>query len=311
MALDLETYRALGLDTLAPTSVNGRDRSDFVVSLTAPGDAVYHPCPEAYPAADVPRGGVVSHKDWDGSRIFPGTLRDVRVYIPPGLDGPRAARLMVFNDGNFYLPREGAVRACSVLDTLHARGEIAPTVAVFVDPGRPVGSERGDAAATLQRSVEYDSITDAYGRFITEELLPFVQESEGVTFSRDPADRTICGISSGGIAAFVAAWWFPRQFGRVLSHCGSYVNIRGGHNLASAVRTTPRKPIRVLLQSGSADASYITGDWPLANQTLASALAFARYDHRFEFGTGGHSLRHGGAIFADSLRWLWRDEDGA
>ena len=308
MALDHETYRALGLDSFAPSSVNGRDRSDFVVSLNPPGDAPYHPCPEAYPAPETPRGEVKSHKDWSGSRVFPNTLRDVRVYTTAGVDRSAPARLIVFNDGNFYLPRDGAVRAVQVLDSLHAAGQLAPTVAVFVDPGRPPGATNGDLAATKQRSVEYDSITAEYGRFLIEDLLPFVEQAEGLTFSRDPAHRAVCGISSGGICAFTAAWWFPDQFGRVLSHCGSFVNIRGGHNLAFAVRATPRKPIRVFLQSGEADASYITGDWPLGNKTMAAALAFARYDHRFEFGTGGHSLRHGGAIFADSLRWLWRDE---
>ncbi len=308
MALDHETYRALGLDTLAPTSVNGRDRSDFTVSLNAPGDANYNPCPEAYPGPEIPRGEVKSYKDWNGSKVFLDTLRDVRVYTPAGFDRSTPARLIVFNDGNFYMPRNGAVRAIQVLDSLHAAGTIQPTVAVFVDPGRPAGSERVDPAAMAQRSLEYDSVTSAYGRFLIDELLPFVEQTEGLTFTDDPARRTVCGISSGGICAFTTAWWFPEQFGRVLSHCGSFVNIRGGHNLAFAVRATPRKPIRVFLQSGEADASYITGDWPLANQTMASALAFARYDHRFVFGIGGHSLRHGGAIFADSLRWLWRED---
>ncbi len=309
MVLDLETYRALGLDTPAPLAVNGRSRADFEISLNAPGDAVYHPCPEAYPSPDTPRGAISSHKNWSGGAIFADTRRDIRIYVPAGLDRAAAARVMVFNDGNFYFPRNGPVRATGVLDTLHAHGKIEPIVAVFVDPGRPEGSERGDAAAGRQRSVEYDSITDDYGRFLIEEVLPFVERAEGLTFSDDPAHRTMCGISSGGIAAFVAAWWFPGSFGRVLSHCGSFVNIRGGHNLAFAVRATPRKPIRVFLQSGEADASYITGDWPLANRTMASALDFAGYDYRFEFGRGGHSLRHGGAIFADSLRWLWRDEE--
>ena len=308
MGLDHQTYRALGLDSLAPLSVNGRDRSDFVVSLTAPGDANYNPCPEAYPPPDTPTGEMKSHKDWAESAIFPDTVRDVRVYLPAKFDRATPARLIVFNDGLFYLPRTGAVRAARVLDSLHASNQIAPTVAVFVDPGRPRGSTLGDAVASEQRSFEYDAITNLYGRFLIEELLPFVERAEGLTFSPNPAHRTVCGISSGGIAAFTAAWWFPEQFGRVLSHCGSFVNIRGGHNLAFAVRATPRKPIRILLQSGAADASYITGDWPLGNQTMASALAFAGYDHRFEFGVGGHSLRHGGAIFADSLRWLWRDE---
>ena len=41
---------------------------------------------------------------------------------------------------------------------------------------------------------------------------------------------------------------------------------------------------------------------------MASALAFAKYDYKFEFGTGHHSGKHGGAILPDSLRWLWRTE---
>ena len=32
----------------------------------------------------------------------------------------------------------------------------------------------------------------------------------------------------------------------------------------------------------------------------------ARYDYRFDFGEGGHSLAHGGATFADALQWIWR-----
>jgi hypothetical protein len=84
------------------------------------------------------------------------------------------------------------------------------------------------------------------------------------------------------------------------------VNIRGGHNWPFILRATPRKPLRVFLQSGSGDGVHFTGDWPLANQTMANALAWSAYDHRFEYGVGGHSLRHAGALFAESLRWLWR-----
>jgi enterochelin esterase family protein len=30
------------------------------------------------------------------------------------------------------------------------------------------------------------------------------------------------------------------------------------------------------------------------------------YDHRFEFGDGEHNSKHGGAIFPEAVRWLWR-----
>lgn len=310
MPMDVDTYRLLGLDQPAPSEMNGRSRADFLVSLNHAGDAPYHPCGEAYPDDTVARGTVSAHIDWDRSRIFSDTLRNVHVFVPANFDRARPARLIVFNDGEGYLDPKGAVRAARVLDSLHARGEVQPTVAVFVNPGRSRDDKRRSDAAMAQRSLEYDTLTPAFGRFLIGEVLPFVEESAGLTLSKDPAHRTLCGISSGGICAFTAAWHFPEQFGRVLSHCGSFVNIHGGHVYPYLVRATPRKPIRVFLQSGANDASFITGDWPLANQTMAKSLAFAGYDHRFEFGTGGHSLRHGGAIFADSLRWLWREENG-
>lgn len=92
----------------------------------------------------------------------------------------------------------------------------------------------------------------------------------------------------------------------MLAHCGSFTNLRGGHQFPFWVRQTPRKPIRVFMTSGELDAQIPQGDWPLANKVMANALQFAGYDVRFEFGKGGHNLRHGGALFADSLRWLTR-----
>jgi enterochelin esterase family protein len=303
MGMDFETYDKLGLNAPAPTSLNGRTRDAFVATLTAPGDVNYNPCPEAFPRPGTPEGAVASHPGWGGAKVFLGTVRDVSVYTTPGLDRTAPAALLVCQDGAWYLAPNGPVRAGKALDVLHAKGQIGPTVAVFVNPGRLTNS---DETPDIQRSYEYDSMTPDYGRFLLEDLLPFVVETEGLTLSDDPARRTLCGISSGGICAFTTAWHFPEAFGRVLSHCGSYVNIRGGHNWPFILRATPRKNLRVFLQSGEGDGVYFTGDWPLANQTMARALEWAGYDYRFEFGVGGHSLRHGGAIFAESLRWLWR-----
>ena len=40
---------------------------------------------------------------------------------------------------------------------------------------------------------------------------------------------------------------------------------------------------------------------------MAAALKFMSYDYQFVLGDGGHSGKHGGSIFPDTLRWLWRD----
>jgi enterochelin esterase-like enzyme len=305
--LDTKTYESLGLhqslaDIEPARVVNGRSNSEIRGALSVPGDRQYHLNPEAFVAEGTPRGTVRSFHAWDGARVFPGTTRDLWIYTPAGFDpsGPPPA-LMVFQDGAGYLNRDGQIRAVAVFDTLTAAGQMPRTVALFVMPGRREGSPQ-------QRSLEYDSVTDAYVRFLLEDVLPFVETEIGCAFTTDPARRTICGISSGGICAFTAAWYRPDAFGRVLSHCGSFTAIRGGHNYAYLIRSTPRKPIRVWMQSGIADADIILGSWPQANQAVAASLAFAGYDHKFVFGEGGHSLAHGGAVFADALRWLWRTE---
>ena len=104
------------------------------------------------------------------------------------------------------------------------------------------------------------------------------------------------------------AWERPDAFRKVLSHCGSFTDIRGGGIYPSLIRKSEKKPIRIFLQSGEQDLDRPAGNWPLANKLMASALAFQGYDYQFVFGTEGHTLRHGGAIFPESLRWLWRTE---
>ena len=305
-ALDLATYQALGLDKPFDWSapINGHSTADFGQFMQSAGDNQYNPCAEAYPALDTPRGKVTKIDKWAASKIYPQTKRDIWIYQPAQLtQSNEPVDLMVFQDGQAYVNPTGQVRAPAVLDTLIHNNDLRPTVGVFVDPGTRASD---DPEWPQQRSVEYDTLTDRYVRFVLDELLPFVEQQIDRPLSTDPTRRSICGISSGGICAFTAAWFQPQAFGHVLSHCGSFVNIRGGHNFPYLVRTTPRKPIRTFLTSGTGDLDIPLGSWPIANQQMASALDYSGYDHRFVFGEGGHTLRHGGAIFAESLRWLAR-----
>ena len=134
-----------------------------------------------------------------------------------------------------------------------------------------------------------------------------LDEIVAMTFTDDPDGRAICGISSGGICAFTVAWERPNQFRKVLSHVGSFVNIRGGDVYPGRIRKAEKKPLRVFLQGGRLDLDNIHGNWPLGNKQMAAALAFKEYDYKFVYGEGGHNGNHGGAILPDSLRWLWRD----
>lgn len=263
----------------------------------------YQPGPDSEPQA-VPRG-TVRQATFTASNIYPGTTRDYFVYVPKQYDPARPACLMVFFDGASFMRPTGHFRVPVVFDNLIAKKQMPVTIAVGVNPG-VVHPTLPGAKPRSNRSFEYDSLGGVNAQFLLEELLP--EALRGLNVTTDPAGRAVCGNSSGGIAAFTVAWEQPDAFRKVVSHIGSFTNIRGGHVYPALIRKTkPAKPLRVFLQDGSNDLDNLHGNWPLANQDMAAALKFAGYDHRFVFGTGAHSGRHGGAIFPDTLRWLWRD----
>ena len=220
---------------------------------------------------------------------------------------------MVFQDGHAYQSPTADFRIPIVFDNLIHAGDMPVTIGVFIDPGHKgeLPKKRGWRPRPSNRSIEYDTLSAAYSDMLINEILPEVEKS--YKLSKDPNMRAIGGISSGGICAFTVAWERPDQFRKVLSHVGSFTNIRGGHNYPALIRKHPKVlPIRVFLQDGSNDLDNQHGNWPLANQQMAKALAFRKYDYKFVYGEGGHNGNHGGAILPDSLRWLWRDykEDG-
>ena len=132
---------------------------------------------------------------------------------------------------------------------------------------------------------------------------------KGLNVSADPKHRAVCGISSGGICAFTAKWQRPDQFGKVLSHIGSFTNIRGGWEYPGLVQPKAApKPIKIFLQDGKDDLNNLFGNWPLANEDLVAALRFAGYQHRFVMTDGGHSGAWGGELLPDALRWLWSEQ---
>jgi gluconolactonase len=254
--------------------------------------------------------GRVEHFTFTNSTVYPGTSRDGWVYVPAQYDGAHPAALMVFQDGHAYVGTNGQMRVPIVFDHLIQRGEMPVTIGIFINPGhRGADAPKADGWGNRDnRSFEYDSLGDTYAHFLLDELIPYVSSTYSVNLSADPEMRAVCGMSSGGICAFTVAWERPDQFRKVLSQIGSFTNIRGGHVYPALIRKTERKPLRVFLQDGSNDLNNLFGDWPLANQEMASALRFSGYDYRFELGDGSHNGKHGGAILPESLRWLWRPQ---
>ena len=152
---------------------------------------------ESKPVAGTPEGKVTKYS-WT-SKIFEGTVRDYYVYVPTTYDAAKPTAVMVFQDGHAYVNKTGEYRVPVVFDNLMAKGDLPPIIGIFVDPGHrgePLPESRWKAN---NRSVEYDSLGDAYAKFILEEILPEVGKTYNLT--TDPDQRAICGASSGGICA--------------------------------------------------------------------------------------------------------------
>ena len=249
----------------------------------------------------VPEGRIDGPHDFH-SKLFPGTVRQYWIYVPAQYDPDQPPGLMIVQDGlrkaqNWNLPE--------VLDNLIHAGDVPVQLGIFVTPG-VVPAVNEDAQPRYNRSYEYDGMTDRYARVLVEELLPEVRKT--YVFSDDPDRRCIAGSSSGAICAFTAAWHRPDAFRRVFSGIGTYVGLRGGDEYPTLIRKTEPKPIRIYLQDGKDDLDIYAGSWWHANQAMLSALQFAGYDVRHEWGDGGHNDRHGAKVMPEALRWLWRDD---
>lgn len=261
--------------------------------------------PEAQRHAGVPKGRLIQGV-FSKSKIFPGTRRDYWVYIPAQTDTKKPAPLMVFQDGKNYCNETRGARAHIVFDNLINQGAMPPAIGLFINPGAvPAVGEK--TLPRYNRSFEYDDVSDRYVRFLIEEMIPFVESTHGVQISKNPNDRGLCGASSGGICAFVAAWNRPDSFRRVYSIVGTFVGLRGGDELATLVRKTEPKPLRVFLQDGDQDLNIYAGDWWMANQTMNRALEWSGYEVEHVWGHDGHNNRHGAAILPQAMRWLWQD----
>jgi enterochelin esterase-like enzyme len=282
--------RALLVCLLAATAVRAAD--DYTLG------------PDSQPQPGVPKGRIEGPLVFK-SRIFRNTVRQYWVYVPAQYDQTKPAAVMVFQDGHKYVNVEQEYRVPVVFDNLIHKKEMPVTIGIFVNPGHAGEELPADPWRASNRSQEYDTLSEEYARFLIEEILPEV--AKGYSLTTDPSSRAIAGASSGGICAFTVAWERPDYFRKVISHIGSFTNIRGGHVYEALIRKSALRPMRIFLQDGSNDLDNAHGNWPLANQQMAAALKYRGYDYRFEYGDGAHTHKHGGALLPESLRWLWRD----
>jgi enterochelin esterase family protein len=288
--------------------------------------------PLSYQQPGVP-SGTLSETIVHTSKIYDGMKSEYRVYVPAQYDPKVAAALMVFQDGIWYIDREGNNPALNVIDNLIAQKKIPVMICVFIKPGG-IGDSPGSPTYNFvkaysdrwhrtlddsMRSTLYDTVSDRYVRFLREEVLRDVGAKYNIR--KDGYSHAITGLSSGGICAFNAAWQLPAEFSRVISWIGTFTALQwkedpgnpdGGQDYPDKVLREPKRNLRILLQDGAEDMENDRyGSWPLANVRMANALKLKGYDFHFSFGKGTHNSGQGAAEFPEEMAWLWRDYDPA
>lgn len=266
--------------------------------------------PDSYPQPDVPPGKL-SEKHTLTSKIYGGMKYDFWFYASPGVDPNVPAPVMVWQDGQGLIDRHfSKLRLFTVTENLVAQKRIPPMVHVMIAPGfSPEGKP--------MRSIEYDTVSDRYDRFLLDEVLPEVEKV--YKLRPDGYSRAIGGESSGGICSLNAAWFMPDKFARVHSTIGSYTSIQwrpdekqdGGNLYPFMVRKLPKRNIRVWMSDGSDDLENTHGSWPLQAIQLANSLKMREYDFHFRFGHATHDSAQAAIDLPESLSWLWRGYDPA
>ncbi len=274
--------------------------------LGARGDAVGYN-PDSYPKPGIPKGKL-GDKQTIVSKIFDSMKANYWVYSSPGVDPRAPAPLMVWQDGQGLIGEFSGSRLLTVTENLVHQKLLPPMVYVMIQPGT---SPEGRAL----RSVEYDTVSDRYARFLIEEMLPEVEKV--YKLRPDGYSRAIGGSSSGGICAFNVAWLMPDRFARVHSTVGSFTSIQwrpqekleGGNVYPFKVRKEAKRNIRVWMSDGSDDLENNHGSWPMQNIQMANSLKLREYDFHFRFGTAAHGGAQMALDLPESLAWLWRDYD--
>jgi sugar lactone lactonase YvrE/enterochelin esterase-like enzyme len=267
--------------------------------------------PETYPVdpASVEQPGIAKGEilkfTFESSKLYPGTSREISIYVPAQYKADKPACVYVNQDGIQW-------KAPTVFDNLIAKNEMPITIGVFITPGKVLAQNKEEALDRFNRSFEYDGLGDTYARFLVEEVFPFVEmqkasDGRAIVLSKKGNDRAIGGSSSGAVCAFTAAWEHPEEFSRVFSAIGTYTGLRGADRYDILIRKYEPKPIRIYMQDGSNDLNIYAGDWWKANESMERALQFSGYDVKHVWGEGGHNGQHGTAVFPEAMRWLWRD----
>ena len=125
--------------------------------------------PDSLPQDGVPKGKLEGPFEFK-SAIIPNTARRYWVYIPAQYTGDRPANVLVFQDGQRATNPKGQLQVPQVLENLIHKKDIPVTIGIFITPGHRADTYPDNLGTSNpnNRAAEYDSLTDAYARFLVK-----------------------------------------------------------------------------------------------------------------------------------------------
>ena len=210
---------------------------------------------------------------------------------------PDSAALLVDHDGR----NEAHIRA---LQRLADEGKAPYTICLGVRSGF---LETDNGESRRMRMNNYDLFDREYGDFLVKELIPHVTETYSLSISPDPELHAVSGGSSGGISAFVVAWFHPDDFRRVYMSSPSFLAMGRGNEIPYLIRKYETKPLRIYEEYSENEPDDYFGSSNPIDTEARNALTFAGYDFAWKYFPGeGHCSRYGNEEEACTrLAWLF------
>jgi enterochelin esterase-like enzyme len=225
------------------------------------------------------------------SKAF-GGRREIKVYLPARFRRTRQYPLLVVHDGDDYMRFADMI---TVLNNLIHRLEIPDMIVAFT--------------TSPDRMREYAD-DESHARYLTEELLPFMNQNFPVVDS--PQARCLMGASFGGVASFSTACRYPGVWGRLLLQSGSFAftdigrrNRRGPLfdrvvEFVNAYRADPSAVSQRVFVSCGVYESLI-----YENRSLIPLLNATGMQVRFTEARDGHNWQNWRDRLREGLSWLF------
>lgn len=271
---------------------------------------------------------IFNGKDSTLTKTPVNVTRSVQVYVPAMYKDGTPAPVLIIQDGPGQLGQ-----VSNALDNLTISQDPTRKLPPFIVIAVPAG---GSDSIGSERGLEYDTLSDRYARYITQEVMPATQMNlramyPNLTFDPSPSGRATLGCSSGGSAAFTMAWFRPDLFSRVLAYSATLVaqqdpkapestmyphgawDYHSDLELIKNDKTGLEKKVRIFhnvnqndLGANEADAGR--HNWVTAGKKTAAALKAKGFHYRYVFGQGADHCAGSviSATLADALVWVWR-----